>query len=244
MRLTGGKWFGRVTMNKEKPLVMSTESVQAILAGRKTQERISVGTNPEYIYRVVGEAGNDNNPLGLSYLFGIERPRYDIGDILWVKETWCEVPYKSNCEIINGTLVSFPQYAYKADSAVDYTGLWRSSHRMPRAAARIFLRVVSVRIERLQDISEADAIAEGVPQYEGEGVPAICCRACKGTGFAIMPVNGGASESDCPKCDTAVKRYHNLWDFHNAKRNHGAYAWEKNPWVWVYEFERSDGYGR
>jgi hypothetical protein len=232
---------------KEKAIVMSTESVLAILAGRKTQTRRVIKPQPDEngCFDLVSNTG-EVTKAHYSQLLNLAP--YQPGNILYVKETFCAFVHE---HILNNDA-----YAYKADSTPDserarndyvkcgYPYRWHSPMFMPRAAARIFLRVVSVRIERIQDISEADAIAEGVPQHEGEGIPAIYCRACKGTGFVIMPVNGGASESDCPNCDTAVKRYHNLWDFLNGKRNHGAYAWEKNPWVYAYGLERMDGYGR
>lgn len=88
--------------------------------------------------------------------------KYYPGDILYVRETFCEVPYEYEHIPINGGHITLPRFAYKADSEVDCTGIWKSPVCMPREAARIFLKVKNVRVERLQEITEEDAKAEGM----------------------------------------------------------------------------------
>lgn len=151
---------------KERPIIFNTAMVQAILAGKKTQTRRAVkgtgldwltgGFEPEYVAAV------ENNlcPFG--------QP----GDLLWVRETFCigrvdaedgvegqtDTVFISQCS--GDTDVIHKQWAIAAGvSLVDVT--WKPSIHMPRAACRLLLEVTAVRIERLQDISEDDAKAEG-----------------------------------------------------------------------------------
>jgi hypothetical protein len=119
------------------------------------------------------------------------------GDRLWVKETYA----------IYGEFKDGTGYCYKADG--DRSITWKSSRFMPRAASRITLKLTSVRVERLQDISEADAQAEGVDAY----AKAYCSR---------------RPEDEL----TTVGYYELLWDSLNGKK----YPWASNPWVWVVEF--------
>ena len=186
-----------------KPILFSTPMVQAILAGRKTMTR-RVIKFPEGLTgsHQVGESGNPKNPLGLMWVCGIKRPKYQPGDILWVRETW----------------VKGGSYFYKAtdNGLFDENVKWRPSIHMPREAARIFLRVTGVRVERVQDITPYDAWCEG-------------CRI--GNSFPW--------EEHIPELQQQCRDivFSDLWDNINAKRGYG---WETNPWVWVYEFERVD----
>lgn len=122
---------------------------------------------------------------------------------------------------------------------------WRPSIHMPRWANRITLEVTGVRVERLQDISEADAMAEGCarlyddePGYVHRDEPDwSLCPQCGGTRLytAFNPTTGGAlPDTDCEKCDTYVKRYQHLWESIN-----GPDSWAANPWVWVVEFKHA-----
>jgi hypothetical protein len=141
------------------------------------------------------------------------------GDVLWVRETWrvgavgsagntdmATIEYKAGGrQTIDITAERVPYYAGKAR--------WRPSIFMPREAARLFLEVKDVGVERLQDIREEDAEAEGV--FPGK------CSGC-----------GSCSGSDCYD---PVGYFQDLWDTLNAKRG---YSWESNLWVWVYELMR------
>lgn len=130
----------------EKPILFNTEMVKAILDGRKTQTR-RVIRFPEGTTGRLPEGGARDY---VYYLGGIKRPPYQPGDILWVRETWAKMPYG---------------YVYRADDEApegwDSADRWRPSIHMPRKAARLFLLVENVRIERLQDMTDDDAVAEG-----------------------------------------------------------------------------------
>ena len=122
---------------KERPIIFSTPMVKAILDGRKTQTR-----------RVI----KDQPPLSMRDMFkpkNLKCPYGQVGDRLWVRETF--KPY--NC--MGG-------FAYKADGDLSTGFPWKPSIHMPRGASRITLEITESRAERLQDISEEDAKAEGV----------------------------------------------------------------------------------
>ena len=161
-----------------KPILFNAEMVRAILEGRKTVTRRVVKPQP---------AGDGSAPEPLKTRPGywnswgddnVYRPPYQPGDILWVRETWAKIWYADQ----NGcTHYDQPMYYYAADGTPDVTLVdedgfekddqrirWRPSIHMPREAARIFLRVTGVRVERLQDISYADVIAEGIPAGHAE----------------------------------------------------------------------------
>ena len=200
-----------------KPILFSTPMVQAILDGRKTMTRRLVKNDdnrgiwaavnnvremseygasvPCYLHREISV--DDKSP-------NIIYPKYDVGDILYVRETWSRIddlPYDNYVYRTNyGTTEddSFPPSMFK----------WRPSIHMPRDAARIFLRVTGVRVERLQDILCGDMKREGcIPET----------------------VTGGQYQQW--QRDYWIP----LWDSINAKRGYG---WDTNPWVWVYTFER------
>lgn len=170
-----GLWkfdLGGVTV--EKPILFNTEMVKAILAGRKTMTRRLVKPQPWF------ESGYDypyEDVLGIfwkkekSYLnvgklikdLTANCP-YQPGDILWVRETWCR-----NTDMHENAFEEalIPGYYFKADIAPDWANdreivKWHPSIHMPRAAARLFLEVTNVRVERLQDISDSDAAKEGI----------------------------------------------------------------------------------
>ena len=195
----------------EKPILFSTEMVRAVLDGRKTQTRRVVKPakrnhrgfkqgNGLWIdgYRAEDKPNGHIKDYSVSSVW--QRKDYYIkdfapykpGDILWVRETFCEVPYEYNHIPIKGGHITIPKYAYKADSERDYTGIWKPSIHMPKEVARIWLEVTDVRVERLQEITEEDARAEGaLPAREERGYN--CCR----DGFIT------------------------LWDSLNAKRGYG-----------------------
>ena len=155
---------------KEKPILFSTPMVQQILDDRKTQTRRVIKTPGKNVIgaqilelgfsfggKTVGEIGNKDYPFGFMSPVGISYPRYLPGDILWVRESFCRVLNERDMKVY---------IFYKADEEKydpsDMEGIkWKPSIHMPRAAARIFLRVVDVRAEQLQDISIEDSIAEG-----------------------------------------------------------------------------------
>lgn len=181
-----------------KPILFSTEMVKAILAGRKSQtRRVVKGTGTYY-------------------------PTYNVGDVLWVRETWMQ-----NCIDHIEYNECLTKYFYMADhhpeevlgqmKAFGYR--WKPSIHMPKEAARIFLKVINVRVERLQDISQADIENEGIWFYSQEYRNQICIWRDSVSGLEA----------------TRKKYYKELWDSIYQKRGYG---WETNPFVWIYEFER------
>ncbi len=163
----------------EKPILFSSPMVRAILEGRKTQTR-----------RVL------KNPLDYGCQIPVDSATiHPFGNRLWVRETFS---------------ISSNGYFYRADvkqpETIKYS--WRPSIFMPRKASRITLEVLSVRIERLQNISSMDVIQEGIQS----GPAKHWYHAPDGT-----------------------EKYRALWDSLNKKRGFG---WETNPFVWVIQFRK------
>lgn len=167
--------------SKERPILFNGEMVRAVLDGRKTQTRRPVThdlAKPPYFF-----TGRTEESLGypaseghmwfeLSYC-GNEgstsfiRSPWGVGDLLWVRETWAHVPKTAYAGSEGVTQVLDPTDEYmaavfRADWGRSAPGRWKPSIHMPKWASRIKLRVKRVWVERVQDISEADANAEGV----------------------------------------------------------------------------------
>jgi hypothetical protein len=216
---------------KERPILFSAPMVRAILDGRKTQTRrpikLKLGESGEYLH------GGDIN-LAHKHIvefreqkgtwFGLHEyttmahakcPYGQPGDQLWVKETFARHP-------------QFADIAYRADGEEfeDSDGFlwepkWMPSIYMPRAASRILLEVTNIRIERLQDIREKDAVAE-VTYDDGKvclcEVPLDFVRSCGNCGGRLID---------------AVCIFKELWE-----SIYGTGSWDANRWVWVIEFRR------
>lgn len=143
---------------------------------------------------------------------------------LWIREAWAN-HYSSI-----GRFVYRADYPAGRDEAMTFShefGLfkWRPSIHMPRKVSRITLEVINVRVERLQDISINDAIAEGMLLYDGWQTREYQ-KAC-----AVANENGIAP----PLGFSPNERFGHLWDKLNARRGFGL---DVNPWVWVIEFKR------
>jgi hypothetical protein len=142
------------------------------------------------------------------------------GDRLWVKETWAidaedvETARRRHEDVLLDACPVGPYYRATASDFDESSLRWRPSIHMPRWASRISLEVTGVRVERLQAISEADAVAEGVHYELGEVKP------------------------DSPNAHRIS--FSTLWDELNAKRA----PWSSNPWVWVIEFRRVEAQER
>jgi hypothetical protein len=140
-----------ITMTKKfHPILYQTEMVKAILEGKKTKTRRSVKMPPDRIWghsnRFYGESGRE-----------YKCPYGKVGDVLWVRETWQHVDIEND----------YSGFVYKASGGLDWEMSnedckWKPSIFMPKSACRIFLEITDVKVERLQGISEADAIAEGI----------------------------------------------------------------------------------
>lgn len=201
---------------KESPILFTGPMVRAILEGRKTVTRRVVKPQPDFL----GSMVDPNTPfktLDAGLHARITCPHGQPDDRLWVREAWAadaQVDAIAPRDLSQGEPIWYP-----ADFSVRQTGCsmiskgrGRPSIHMPRWASRILLEITAVRIERLQDISEKQALAEGV-ELEGEGV---CWAGAAGTA------------SDSP-----VESFRLLWELIN-----GAGSWNANPWVWVVEFKR------
>ena len=208
--------------------------VQANLSGRKTQTRRIIkskfgqcmfcGCVDTDCTQCIEKTGNPCYWVDATHtvcsacsnLQNTSKAKYQVGDILWVRETWKISP--EQC--------TWQKYSYKADYPylLSELGKWKPSIHMPKKAARIFLKVTNVRVERLHDISEADAIAEGVRLDPDFG---YWCSECskKGHGASIICEDGFFK--------TAKEAFRSLWISIN-----GLDSWEQNPYVWVYDFER------
>ena len=194
------------------PILFKTEMVKAILDGRKTCTRRVVKLPDNMTGRPIGKSGDISNPLGFFYPGGIKRPPYQPGDILYVRETW-------------GKGYEEGTYIYKADDKLadlptfkDSTKLiYHPSIHMPKEAARIWLKVIDVRVERLQDITEDGAKEEGANCKNGKNV--------------------GLEEK---MRRTAIERYAEIWNSTVKKSALDRHGWDANPFVWVIEFERCE----
>ena len=207
-----------------KPILFSTAMVQAILAGNKTQTRRVVKPQPESMeYITIGHWERISGGKRYAAAFGcngvineMRKPRFSVGDILYVRETWARVPttaYIHSDGVVMTDAGNYESYIYRAGWERSNPKPWKPSLFMPRDAARLFLRVTAVRPERVQDITEEDAKAEGVPK-----------------GYIVQ-----GKYSTWTKGSTHKTSFEHLWDSLNAKRGYG---WEANPWVWVYAFEK------
>lgn len=197
---------------KIKPILFSTPMVQSILDERKTQTRRIVKPQPDedgISKHIHSKKWHDTSAR-------VYKPIAQIGDIFWVRETYALIPYEHSQK--------YHGYCYKADwvnsDLTCPTSKWKPSIFMPKEACRIFLKVTDVRVERLQDISEEDAISEGVEKHSDYG----------STGY----IHYGEPDAAYTDID-AVWSFETLWESIN-----GSGSWDANPWVWVYELERCE----
>ena len=185
----------------ERPILFSGPMVKAILDGRKTMTRrvVKGKTALEWLEPGVFSPSFVGNPENGLCPYG--KP----GDLLWVRETFAAPFQHLDCE--EGKTVF-----YRADGAQQDDGQWSPSIFMPRWASRITLEVAGVRVERLQEITDADALAEGVN------------------------TQGPYFVEDYEKQQSyTVAQFAALWDSINGK----TYPWDSNPWVWVIEFTKN-----
>lgn len=201
----------------ERPILFPGPDVRAILEGRKTQARRIVTPQPSGGVRATGVVVGASSELSDAHGRPIRIP-FRPGDLLWVRETWAAQ---------HGLDPLRPSEMRHQDTMLHYAAteergglLWRSPILMPRWASRITLRVTNVRVQRLQEISEQDARAEGCRDFF-EQFPQI---------GRDQRLTCGALASDAPhRASFAV-----TWDDINHKRA----PWASNPWVWAISFER------
>jgi len=207
-----------------KPIIMSAESVRAILDGRKTQTRRVIKPQPEPLLgdpsTVVWPHHHNRSVYGSNAAIAIFMARhspYPIGSRLWVRETWTRARTWTGTPWIYKAELTAEEWARREEIAKrnppdpsGYVLRWNSPIFMPRRASRITLEVTGVRTERVQDITYDDILAEGWNSRTSE------------------PITDGTAGED------ARAWYIALWDSINGKR----YPWASNPWVWVVEFRR------
>lgn len=165
----------------DRPLTLPAPAVRAVLDGRKTQHRVVIRPQPPlngsiapYLTAHIDWMGYDANRIPVG---AIKCPA-GVGDRLWVRETWRCNGWATDVATIfysasenDGYTAMCEQYPVHGKIPVPVTGKWRSPTIMPRWASRITLAVTDVHAERLQDISEADAMAEGCPTTVDASVP-------------------------------------------------------------------------
>lgn len=197
-----------------KPILFNTEMVRAILDERKTYTRRLVKflakKNPlwtGYIKDGLMLYNGRNEPC-------IRNAPYQLGDILYVRETWMDYAgrtmYRADCD----------KYRKLAEFS------WKPSIHMPKKAARIWLKVTGVRVERLHEITENGALREGAQgiRCDHAGLGVYGCTDCMNTGWIEPP----------------QVEFMYIWDSTVKKSDIDRYGWDANPWVWVIEFERCE----
>jgi hypothetical protein len=239
---------------KERPILFSARMVRAILEGRKTQTRRVMKPQPRltpsglmnWKGRIIGEVPHESGDFTRYDEVTPLCPYGQPGDRLWVRETWCQ-------KIDDG------RYVYNAAGNLDPSccwyrasdhdvraddgdggqkylrdgreaSPWRPSIHMPRWASRLLLEVVEVRVQRVQDISEEDAKAEGVEM--------------SGVGYLNYLWHGHFNHGDGNRLsnawpyqysnyEDAADSFSSLWQLINSRRGH---PWDSNPWVWAITF--------
>lgn len=214
-------------MSKERPILFSGPMVRALLDGSKTQTRRAMKPqpthfNPAGVPRRVIPTGGPSDVIRCPY----GQP----GDRLWVRETWqgpllqefeadADPDWHYASHIHQYQNPAHCEYAADGGPKPEYTNAddvmrqgWRPSIHMPRWASRITLEITSVRVERLQDISDADCVAES-------------CGA--------LPAAIGCPTTSAPGETIPRAMFRALWESIN-----GPDSWAANPWVWVVEFRR------
>lgn len=183
-----------------KPILFNTEMVRAILDGRKSCTRRLIKHNVDAMlnspYHKEHPEVEDKQIISKLCL-----PPYQPGDVLYVRETWSEW---TGGYVYKAWSSPFPQAgAYLGEK-------WHPSIHMPKDAARIWLKVTEVRVERLQEISGEDLIKEGIDLFQSSYVR------------------------------VAFDEFKNIWNSTIKKSDLDRYGWDANPYVWVIEFERCE----
>lgn len=209
-------------MSRVLPILFSADMVRAVLGGQKTVTRRIIKPQPKMIlsFRIAGDSFNKwsyppktawelwgekfrhTEEISESDMKKIWNPPYNTDDIMYVRETWqCLNPYSDK------------EYVYRASCDADYAkdiGKWHPSIHMPKEAARIWLKVTDVQVERLQDITAQQAEKEGMTE----------------------------KQKSVLSMDEYWYWFKELWNSTIKKAEIDKYGWSSNPWVWVIEFER------
>lgn len=211
---------------KERPILFSAPMVRAILDGTKTQTRRVVKQQPIYDGRFAGNwklvGKNGHEAATCSPLVAELCPYGQLGDRFWVREAW---KAHSTFDHLAPRDIPYSHVWYMADDGYKAESRFRQSMFMPRWASRITLEITGVRVERLQDISEADAIAEGVESFTYQGITTYRNYALSDEWAEVSPM-----------LESPIESYRTLWESIN-----GPESWAANPWVWVVEFKQLEG---
>jgi hypothetical protein len=228
-----------MTYAKERPILFSTEMVKAILEGRKTMTRRVIKPQPSddwmqnakgicpslRMYRSNGEQmfWLSNGGLG-----EITPPYGKPGDVLWVRETFrlCQpygpesLSYMYKDGHIGESAIDGNEYKYN-----DYDR-WRPSIHMPKVAARIWLEITDIRVERLKMISEVEAMKEGIDISHSDVI------GDRYKDYVSDSSEYGHSDHDFPTVARPYESFETLWISINGEE-----SWVSNPWVWVISFK-------
>ena len=209
---------------KEHPILFNGQMVNAILNNRKTQTRRVIKPQPKKCCQSVKtlEHGFHFNHQGI---YDFRKYPYAIGDRLWVRETFRQGKPMINGPDYNGSL------AYKADYDKYFPTKWTPSIHMPRYASRITLEITDVRVERIQEISEEDALSEGIIEHEG----IVGCSGAGGSHHEIMGIRYDFNPYGDFEYEDGIEPFETLWNQIYEKRGYG---WSVNPWVFVISFKK------
>jgi hypothetical protein len=205
---------------------ISTEMVRAILDGRKSCTRRICKDANEYTVPDMEFYNADRRTYAVHNFADKEHTeQLSIaertcpicpGDILYVRETWKRA--------LNGY---YYYEDWQRDDIADLTK-WKPSIHMPKEAARIWIKIMNVRVERLQEMKPVDVIKEGA--YSD-------CWDCLNTYGESGSQCCYGTEEQCSQCDEVMMEWEKLWTSTIKKSNLNRYGWDANPWVWVIEFE-------
>ena len=230
-----------------KPILFNTPMTQAVRAGAKTETRRNI--NPAPVFVEGGEFHEEDgkfnfhceNGLG-SWIYAVTPP-YKPGDILYVRETWkiqsarrfdadVRVMFKSGGPMSTIQFSGSRSWAAERDEYDAFvtkwtqSDCWHPSIHMPRAAARTFLRVTDLRVQRLREITNDEALAEGIRCYN------------VGMGEAAYSKYQSFEEAkNHPFFDYPTGAFADLWDDTVKRDCRDFCGWSANPWVWVFRFE-------
>lgn len=213
-----------------KPILFNTEMVRAILDVQKScTRRIVKGFIPnKAVWGYTAFTPKGCISCRGTFADGYGEKFFKLpckpGDILYVRETWCALPVNEA-----GHMRGHSVYYYKADRDLrpeGWRGNWHPSIHMPKEAARIWLKVTDVRVERLQDITYNGALREGSEGIRCDHVALGVhgCTDCMNTGWIEPP----------------QVEFMQIWNSTIKKSDLNRYGWDANPWAWVIEFERCE----
>lgn len=210
------------TTIKERPILFSGAMVNAILSGAKTQTRRVIKTDNHSADLDTYFMDGEPSVLGMQFTDGtkVKCPYGKVGDRLWVRETFLDGEDFPCSPHYDDPLVS--RWAYRADCPLDQQKSipWKPSIFMPRAASRITLEITGVRVERLNEISEKDAMSEGLIRWNSPTLD-------------DTRTHFGLSVADVWETK-ASRAFARIWD----KINRKTHPWASNPYVWVIEFKK------